>query len=297
MELRHLRYAVALADALNFRRAAEQLGMSQPPLSQQIRQLEEELGTPLFTRTKRQVRITEAGRIFTDEARLILAHAEHASSVAARVKAGHTGQLVVGVVAPANAPIVVDVLSAFRQQHRTVRILLRQLTREQQIQALRERRIHVGLVPGPLDDPDLSTMRVLSKPMMIALPAKHPLARRGHIRPADLAQEAHVLFLRNNSPVFFDSLIAASRQAGLPLTVMHEADSLLSAFALVAAGFGVCLVPSGFVNPNARSVAMRPLRPALRFDAQLLVARHRDDESELVRSFLNVVQEVAVRHQ
>jgi DNA-binding transcriptional LysR family regulator len=91
--------------------------------------------------------------------------------------------------------------------------------------------------------------------------------------------------------------MAASRQAGLPLTVMHEADSLLSAYALVAAGFGVCPVPSGFVNPNARSVALRPLRPALRVDAQLIVARHRDDESELVRSFLNVVQQVAARYQ
>jgi DNA-binding transcriptional LysR family regulator len=297
MELRHLRYVVALADTLNFRRAAERLNMSQPPLSQQLRQLEEELGTSLFTRTKRQVRLTEAGRIFTDEARLILAHAEHTSRVAARVRAGHIGQLVVGVVAPATAPILVDVLRAFRRRHSTARILLRELAREQQIQALRERRIHVGLIPGPLENPELSTVVVISKPLMIALPGKHPLARRGYIRPADLAKEPHVLFLRDNSPELFDSILAASRQAGLPLTVTHEADSLLSAFALVAAGFGVCLVPSGYFDPNMRSVVMRPLRPALRVDAQLVIASRRDDESELARSFVDVVQQVARRYQ
>jgi len=244
------------------------------------------------------VHLTEAGRIFADDARSILAHADHASRVAERISVGHIGQLTVGVTGPPSGKIFVDVLRAFGQRHPNARILLRQMAREQLIHALKERRIHVGFIGGPLEDPVLSTMFVMKRPLMMAMPSRHPMARRPYVRLADLVQERHVLFPRSDAPQFFDAIVAASRAVGLTLTVTHEADGLSSAFALVAAGLGMCLVPSGFADVNTRSVALRPIRPALRgVDAHLFAAYRSDDATSLVQSLLKVVEELAPRYR
>ena len=137
MELRHLRYAVAIADTLHFGQAAERLRISQPPLSQQIKQLEDELGVRLFHRTNRQVRVTEAGKMFIEEARLILAQAEHAGRVGSRVGAGERGQLIIGVAGPADAQIFVDALRLFGKRHPEVRVVARNMSTADQIQAIR----------------------------------------------------------------------------------------------------------------------------------------------------------------
>jgi DNA-binding transcriptional LysR family regulator len=293
VELRHLRYAVAVAELLHFGRAAERLHISQPPLSLQIRQLEQELGVALFHRTKRQVRVTEAGRLFVDEARQILAQADHAGKLAQRVSHGEIGQLTIGVLGAADADIIIRILRVFARRHPKVRIVLRNMGTAQQVQALKDGRIQIGFLASPVNDDAVTTETVMRYPIMIALPPRHALASRTSVPVRALAGESHIMFSRDVSPAFFDSIIAACRSAGVVLNIVHEADSLYSACTLVAAGLGVCFVPGGVQEVRRRPIVLRSLKPGLpHLDAHLAVAYKRDAPSELVRLFLAAIREV-----
>ena len=299
MELRHLRYAVAVADALHFRRAAEQLNVSQPPLSQQIRQLEEELGTPLFVRSKRKVSLTAAGRLFIEEARTVLAQAEHARRVVARSRAGESGLLTIGVIGPVHSSEFIDLLESFGKRHPAVHIMLRNmLNRAEQIEALRDGRIHLGLVSGPIEDLVLTSELLSKRRMMIALPAGHRLARRSYVNLRELSQERHVLFSRHVSPEFFDAIAGACSSAGWTLNVTHEADNYYAATVLVSAGLGVCFVPEGFVDARMARIVVRPIRPSFSpVHRDFVLAYRRDTTSTLVPSFLTGVTEIRKRRR
>jgi DNA-binding transcriptional LysR family regulator len=294
MELRHLRYVVTLAETLHFGRAAERLNLSQPPLSHQIRQLEEELRIKLFHRTKRQVQLTEAGRMFVQEARVILAQASHAANLASRVNHGEVGQLTIGVAGPADAPIFVQILRAFARKHPKVRIVLRNLSTLDQTQAISEGRLHVGFVALPIDDAGLATETVMRRPIMIALPADHPLASRDRIPLKALAGEPQIMFARSNGPRFFDAVLAACREAGFSMNIAHEVDNLYTACALVAAGLGVCLVPASVQDTHSTSsMVVRPVTPSLpHTDTHIALAYKPHSTSELVPLFVSVVKEV-----
>ena len=292
MELRHLRYVVTVADTLHFGRAAERLNLSQPPLSQQIRQLETELGVSLFHRTKRHVELTEAGRMFVDEARVILAHAEHASNLALRVNQGEVGQLSIGAAGPADAQIFVDILRAFAQRHPQVRMVVRNMGSAEQARAIREGRLHVGFVALPIDEPDLATETVLRRPIVIALPHDNPLATRARVPLHALAREPHIMFARRMGPRLFDAVLGACREAGFNMHIAHEVDNVYTACALVAAGLGVCFVPAGVQDRFSNSVVLRPVSPALpHVDSQLAIA-YKPNSCELVSLFVDVVGEV-----
>jgi DNA-binding transcriptional LysR family regulator len=292
MELRHFRYVVAVGETLHFGRAAERLNISQPPLSQQIRQVEEELGVQLFHRTKRQVQLTEAGRIFMDEARIILACAERAGSLAARVSHGEVGQLTIGVIGPADANIIVEIFRRFAKRHPRVRVILRNLNTAQQTQAIREGRLHVGFLAPPVDDAALAVETVVRFPIFVALPRNHPLASQPFVQLRAMATEPHVSFSRDAAPGLFDSIMSGCRVAGFTPRIAHEVDNLYSACSLVAAGLGVAFVPAGI--QHVRPIVLRPLRPALSgVEANVAVAYRRDSSSELLELFLNVVREVA----
>lgn len=294
MELRHFRYAVAVADSLHFGQAAERLHISQPPLSQQIRQLEEELGVTLFHRTKRHVQLTEAGRMFIAEARVILAQADHASNVARRV--GELGHIIVAVAGPADSPIFIEIFRTFGLRHPSVRIAVRNMSTAQQVEALREGRIHVGFVVTPIDDPALAMETVYQSPIAIAVPRDHQLAVKRHIPLTALANERHIMFARHLYPRFFDAIVGACREVGFTLNVVHEVDNLQTGCALVAAGLGVCFVPSGLPDEPAGPVQFRPVKPRLpRVDAHLVLVYQRRASSELVHLFVNVVREVTRR--
>jgi DNA-binding transcriptional LysR family regulator len=296
MELRHLRYVVTVADTLHFGQAAQRLNLSQPPLSQQIRQLEDELQVKLFHRTKRQVQLTEAGKMFVEEARVILAHAEHASNLAMRVNQGEVGQLAIGVAGPADARIFVDILGTFARRHPKARIVLRNMGTADQTQALREGRLHVGFVTLPIDDTDLVTETVMHQPIMIALPQSHPLAARSRVPLLALAGEAHIMFARNLGPRFFDAVVASCREAGFSLNIVHEVDNLYSACALVAAGLGVCFVPAGIQEGRSTSMVLRPVKPSLpHLDMHMALAYKAQPACELVQLFVDVVREVVAQ--
>ena len=292
MELRHLRYVVTLADTLHFGHAAERLHLSQPPLSQQIRQLETELGVSLFHRTKRHVELTDAGRMFVEEARVILAHAEHASNLALRVNQGEVGQLSIGAAGPADAQIFVDILRAFARRHPQIRMVVRNMGSAEQARALSEGRLHVGFVALPIDEPDLATETILRRPIVIALPRSHPLANRVRVPLHTLANEPHIMFARRMGPRLFDAVLAACREAGFTMHIAHEVDNLYTACALVAAGLGVCFVPAGIQERHSNSIVLRPVTPALpHVDSQLAVA-YKPNSCELVSLFMDVVKEV-----
>ena len=292
MELRHLRYVVAVADTLHFGHAAERLHLSQPPLSQQIRQLETELGVTLFHRTKRHVELTDAGRMFVEEARVILAHAAHASNLALRVNEGEVGQLSIGAAGPADAQIFVDIMRAFARRHPKVRMVVRNMGSAEQTRALSEGRLHVGFVALPVDEPHLATETVLRRPIVIALPRAHPLATRARVPLRALANEPHIMFARRMGPRLFDAVLAACRDAGFTMHITHEVDNLHTACALVDAGLGVCFVPAGIQKNRSDRIVLRPVTPALpHVESQLAVA-YKPRSCQLVSLFVDVVRDV-----
>jgi DNA-binding transcriptional LysR family regulator len=295
MELRHLRYVVTLAETLHFGRAAERLNLSQPPLSQQVRQLEDELKVQLFHRTKRQVQLTEAGRMFVQEARVILAQAAHASNLASRMTRGQVGQLTVGVAGPADAPFFVEILRAFAGRYPRVHLVLRNLGSIDQTQAINEGRLHVGFVALPIDDAGLTTVTVIRQPILLALPPEHPLTALDRVPLHALAAEPQIMFARSNGPRFFDAVLAACRQAGFSMNIAHEVDNLYTACALVAAGLGVCFVPAGVQDGRSSSMVFRPVVPALPIEMEIALAYQPESASELVLLFVEVVKEVVAR--
>ena len=292
MELRHLKYVVTVADTLHFGRAAERLNLSQPPLSQQIRQLETELGVALFHRTKRHVELTDAGRMFVEEARVILAHAAHASNLALRVDQGEVGQLSIGAAGPADAQVFVDILRAFARRHPRIRMVVKNMGSAEQARALSEGRLHVGFVALPIDEPDLATETVLRRPIVIALPRNHPLASRAPVPLHALANEPHIMFARRMGPRLFDAVLAACREAGFNMQIAHEVDNLYTACALVAAGLGVCFVPAGIQEKHSNAVVLRPVTPTLpHVDSELAIA-YKPQSCALVSLFVDVAREV-----
>jgi DNA-binding transcriptional LysR family regulator len=292
MELRHLRYVVTLAETLHFGRAAAKLNLSQPPLSHQVRQLEDELKVQLFHRTKRQVQLTEAGRMFVQEARIILAQAAHASNLASRMTRGQVGQLTVGVAGPADAPIFIRILRAFAAKCPNVHLVVRNLGSMDQAQAINDGRLHVGFVALPIDDAGLATETVLRQPILIALPPEHPLAALERVPLQALAGEPQIMFARHVGPRFFDAVLAACRQAGFSMNIAHEVDNLYTACALVAAGLGVCFVPAGVQDGRTGSIVFRPVVPALPIDMEIALAYKPQPASELVLQFVEVAKDV-----
>jgi DNA-binding transcriptional LysR family regulator len=202
------------------------------------------------------------------------------------------------VAGPADAPIFVQILRAFAQKHPKVRIVLRNISSLDQVQAISEGRLHVGFVAMPIDDAGLATETVMRQPIMIALPPDHPLAKLDRVPLKALSGEPQIMFARSNAPRFFDAVLAACREAGFSMNIAHEVDNLYTAYALVAAGLGVCLVPAGAQDDHSRpSMVVRPVTPALpHTDMHIALAYKPQSESELVPLFVAVVRDVVATH-
>lgn len=297
MELRHLRYFLAVADELHFGRAAKRLNMSQPPLSQQILQLEEHLGVKLFQRTKRQVKLTWAGQMFAKESRLILAQVDHAATVAVQANQGQIGQLTIGSVLSADSAAhrtVVEILQTFTRRHPHVRLALRSLSTPQQVEALHTGRLDVGFLTAYLaHDPLLASEPVRSEPLMLAMAKDNPLATRRTISMHALAAQPFVMISRNLAPAVYDLIVAWFRDQGFSVNTAYEADSLFSTLTLVECGIGVALLPASLeaVKKDIVFKEVQVKTPSL----DLLVAYRRDSQSEVLRSFLTVVREIVAK--
>jgi len=291
MELRHLRYFIAVAEELHFGRAALKLGIAQPPLSQQIRALERELGILLLQRTKRRVQLTEPGRVFLEAGRAVLDGVERAVEAARRAERGQVGRLAIGFAPWSDFTELPRMVKLFGERHPDVQLELHNLTVAEQLAALRAGRIDVGFVRPPVTDATLLTEPVLSEPIVVVFHAGHRFAKLRRVPVLDLAREPCTLLARRRAPAYYDHIAGLCRAGGLTLETKQEVEHPQTLLGLVAAGLGVSLVPGTFATASRVGVAHRwldPPGPAL----ETILTWRRDDPSPLVREFLAVVREV-----
>ncbi|MNF67179.1 HTH-type transcriptional regulator BenM [compost metagenome] len=291
MELRHLRYFIAVAEELHFGRAAEQLGISQPPLSQQIQALEEEIGARLLERTNRRVELTEAGRLFLDESRQVLAQVDKAVQLARRAQRGELGELKVGFTS--SAPFTSTVprsIHAFRQAYPDVHLELHEMSSAETVKALLEDSVQVGVI-RPLALPDnLQAEELFREPLVAVLRADHPLAEGSEegLAIATLAEEPFVFFPRTFGTGLYDQLIALAREAGYSPRIAQEASEAMTIIGLVSAGLGVSVLPASFRRTRVDGVVYRTLLDPGATTAVWLV-RRRGERSPLALSFVELV--------
>jgi len=290
VELRHLRYFVAVAETLHFGRAAERLRIAQPPLSQQIRRLEDELGVRLFDRTNRRVDLTEAGRVFLLEARRTLAQADRAARAALRAHRGELGRLTIGYMASAELTVLPRVLPAFRERYPDVEIRLQILPPREQFQRLRDGRLHVGFVRLPVVERGLAIVPIYREPLVAVLPERHPLARQRTVSLRALRDERFVLFPRQHAPGYYDRLMEICRRADVNPKPIQESEKLHTILSLVAMRRGVSLMPKCVAEVARKGVVCRPLRaPAP--DTELGVVYDPANRSRLVQAFVSLTRQ------
>ena len=256
MELRQLKYFVAVAEELNFRRAAEKLYMQQPPLSRQIRQLETELGVELFYRTKRSVSLTEAGQAFLDEARLTLAQAQRAVNA---VQSKTSNRLTIGFSICAFDRIIPELIQKFRQQYPETQVNLTEMTKERQIQALLNDRIDLGFCYAPITQTELKSLTILSEPLAVVLPLNHPLAEREQIELRSLYAESFILCPKDIKPDVRQQIIQLCIQAGFQPQIAREVSPPEVQLRLVESGMGISLITASSERRHNAKVVYRPL--------------------------------------
>ncbi len=291
MELRHLRYFIAVAEELHFGRAAEHLGISQPPLSQQIQALEEEIGARLFERTNRRVELTDAGRLFLDESRQVLAQVDKAVLLARRAHLGELGELKIGFTS--SAPFTSTIPSsihAFRKAYPDVHLDLQEMSSRQVLKALLEESLQVGVI-RPLALPDaVHWVELFREPLVAVLRADHPLAAGSEdgLAIAALAEEPFVFFPRSYGTGLYDQVIALTRQAGFSPRIAQEASEAMTIIGLVSAGLGVSILPASFRRTRVDGVVYRTLSDPEATTAVWLI-RRQNEGSPLALSFIDLV--------
>lgn len=261
MELRHLRYFLAVAEEGNFTRAAAKLGIGQPPLSQQIRDLENEIGVALFHRVPHGAELTAAGTAFLDEAKASLAAAEKAKLAAQGAARGETGRLALGFTASsAFNPVVSGTIRKFRARWPDVRLTLTEMNSHLLMEKLVRGEVDAAFIRPGLENPkDVRMKRLADEPMLIALPSHHPLAVHPKLPISALANEAFVLFPRIVGLSLYDDVVEACRNAGFEMTVAQEAPQMPSVVNLVAADLGVSIVPAAIAQIKLAGVTYRPI--------------------------------------
>ena len=287
MELRHLRYFMAVAEELHFGRAAARLHIQQPPLSRQIQLLEAELGFPLFERSRRRVELTPAGTALHSGARQVFDALEVAVHEARSASEGQSGRLVVGYPSSLAYSGLTELLRAFRTRFPSVALTLRELSPGDQIDALKAGSLDVGFVRTSLDDPALVAELVRREALMVVLPDDHPLAAHRAMPLAALAQEPFVMFPRARGPAFFDQLMSLCAAAGFTPRIVQEAPQL-DIISMVAAGFGVSIMPSSMRNFRRPGLSFRAIVGAPQVEL-LIVWRHQN-LSPALHKFVDLVR-------
>jgi DNA-binding transcriptional LysR family regulator len=287
MELRHLRYFLAVAETANFTKAAEMLGIGQPPLSQQVKALEQELDVVLFKRTARGAELTLAGRVFADEARRVLDDAQRAARAAQRAARGETGHLRVGFTGTAAFNERVSALiRKFREAYPDAELTLHEAASGVLLDEIEAGQLDVAIVRPERRVADVVQQHDWDdEPMFVALPVGHRLASRRRIELAELIDEPFVQVPRAAGGTLFDDIVAACAAAGFEPRLAQPAPQMASAVTLVAAGLGISIVPKANTQVRVAGVVYRPI-VARGLRARLALASRRDDPSAVVRNFL-----------
>ncbi|WP_116812664.1 LysR family transcriptional regulator [Steroidobacter cummioxidans] len=297
MELRHLRYFIAVAEEKHMTRAAERLGIQQPPLSMQIRALEQELDAQLFRRQPRGVELTDAGQAFLDRARIILDQVDRAVATTRRTARGEEGRVVVGFTSSAPFhPFVPRVLRAFREAAPLVSLVLEESGSSELVQGLHNEEIDAAFIRSPVADVvGLTVQPLLEEKMLVALPTGHIFARRSSFSRSvllplsELAKETFVLYKRPGGPGLYDTIIAACKSAGFSPRVGQEAPRIISTLNLVASGIGVSIVPASLQRLQMDGIVYRKLEDMPQLTAPLILACRRGENAAAVQRFLDLV--------
>ncbi len=293
IELRPLRYFVAVAEEMHFGRAAARLHMTQPPLSQTIQALESQLGTPLFSRTRRSVALTAAGRALLPEAQRLLMQAESLPALVQRAAAGESGQLRLAFVSSADYSVLPVALREFRSAYPAVQIDLREATSDVQLEELAAGNIDLGILIPPVPDKlktILDYFPVLTEPLVLALPADSKLATATRkVSLKSCAGLPLIIFPRRLAPALHDQILGCFREAGLTPSIEQEAIQMQTIVGLVAAGMGIALVPQSVSNLKRPGVEYRALKEASPL-VEIGLAWRRDNTSPVLQSFLDLIQ-------
>lgn len=259
MELRHLRYFIAVAEEHSFLKAAERLHISQPPLSTQIKDLESELGVTLLSRSPRGITLTEPGKVFYAEARAILARVEHAKVAAQRAARGEQGRLRIGFISVVDYSFLPPALKEFRTRFPQVEVQLHELTSDAQAKELLHDTLDVGIALAPVDDEALAFSSLCAEPLMLALAADHPLAQTSGAGLERFSSEPFVMVPRAAAPGYYDTFTSYCREHGFSPRITQTARQMQTVISLVANNFGVAIVPAALRNLQRTGVVYLPL--------------------------------------
>ncbi|MEW6637481.1 MAG: LysR family transcriptional regulator [Actinomycetota bacterium] len=291
MELSDIRYFVAVAEELHFGRAARSLYITQPSLSKRVAKLEEELGVRLFHRSRREVRLTEAGDAFLKGARLVLEEAQRAMEEARKAARGELGSLEVGFFSPAIYGILPEILKSHHERFPAVRVTLHEWTSAVQLERLREGKIEIGFMRAPVEEDGFLTEHVFVEPVVAALPEDHPQARREVVPPEELADEPFIMVPRHKEPNSFDRYVGICQRAGFSPRIVQEVFEIHAIVGLVATGMGVAFVPASIRVLQRPGVVYRALRDQ---EAKIgtAVVRRNAEPPPVLRTFISTLREV-----
>ena len=285
MELRHLRYFMAVAEELSFTRAARRLHIAQPPLSMQIKALETELGVQLFERSSRAVRLTHAGKTFVDEARSVLHAAAHAEQRVKQAEQGIIGTLRIGVIAPAANARLAEQLRQYRRTYPEVSLSFHEHSSSTQIELLLAEQIDVGLLRPPVGHRDLKSRFVSEAPMVLGAPSGHRLAKAARIRWQDFDGESLITLHPNLQHGYYDKFLTLCAEAGARPTVGQYANDVQTVLWLVSAGLGLSPVTQPLAEISRPGLVFRDLPPGVPM-VQTMIVWKANNTSPLVQRFL-----------
>lgn len=293
MELRLLKYFIAVAEELHFGRAASRLHIAQPPLSIQIKKLETEIGAQLFYRTKRHVELTEAGKVFLKRSYEILSSVNLACEEVKRIHEGVTGELILGFGGSVTFDLLPFILKAYRDKFPNVNIVLRQQTTAKQVNNLHEGKIHVGILVPPIESELLNLKTIREEPFIAVLPKTHPLAiSESSINLSSLAKEPFIMTPRSVGPGYHDTVISSCYDAGFSPIITQEAREFHTVVSLVAFGMGVALVPKSIQFLKNENVVYIPLKK--KYTKITALAWNNNVSSTLVHSFLTFIGQLEI---
>jgi DNA-binding transcriptional LysR family regulator len=297
MELRHLRYFLALAEELSFTRAAERVGIAQPPFSHQIQALEREIGVRLVDRTPRRVTLTDAGIAFADRARFILSRLDDAVAVTQQVGRGMSGQIRVGFTeSGCFHPAVTRALLEFRKAYPGIHVTLEETSSTELVAMVRDGTVDAAFVRPPFQpDPSVAQVALLEEGMIIATPKAHHLANRTSAKLRELSEETFIFYHRRVRPGLTDAVIAACERSGFHPRLGQEAPQLTSTLNLVAAGLGVSIVPESLRHLRTNEISYLRLTGEAPRAAIVLVSRA-DRRSSAVDNFVSLARQIAKEH-
>ncbi|MDY7106202.1 MAG: LysR substrate-binding domain-containing protein [Actinomycetota bacterium] len=279
MELRHLRYFVAVAEECHFGRAAARLHIAQPPLSQQIKHLEAELGVRLLERTTRKVELTPAGERYLERARAILAEVDAAADEAARIDDGRLGRVAIGFTGTATYELLPHLAQVLRAELPGIELDLRgEMLTPSQVAGLLDRTLDLGLLRPPVHNRDLDVRVLRREPLIAVVPENHPLAGGERIRLLDLADEQFISYPSHQRSVVHEAVLDVCQRAGFAPGRIHEVAETSTLVSLVAAGLGVALVPASVRHLHITGATYRPLADT-GAEVELAVARRRGENA------------------